>query len=92
MPSIRFYPPSSCDSFNPPHSPSPVLTPRYDPPTFLCPGNLPWHAVFGVDSGMVDTTICNGRVLMRGRKIQTFNPADIKARARARAPGVWERV
>ncbi len=64
----------------------------YDPPTPVTSGNLPWHIVFGLDGGMVRTTIVAGRVLMRDRVLLTLDEEAIMADARAHAAKVWERV
>jgi len=58
----------------------------------LTADNFPWHVVFGVDGTQVDTTIVEGRVLMRGRKLLTLNEEEICAKSRELAARVWERV
>ncbi|NPA26103.1 MAG: putative aminohydrolase SsnA [Chloroflexi bacterium] len=63
----------------------------YDPPTPITEGNWPWHILFGMQDGMVRTTIVDGRVLMRDRELQTLDEEAIFARARAKAPEVWQR-
>lgn len=68
-----------------------IIIMKYDPPTPVSSGSLPWHVQFGMDSSMVNTTICNGRLVMHNRKILTFDTADIKSKSRERAPGVWKR-
>lgn len=59
--------------------------------TPVTPGNLPWHIIFGFESSMVTTTICDGKVLMRDRQLLTLDPVTIAEEARALAPAVWER-
>jgi len=63
----------------------------YHPTTPMTPGNLPWHILFGFHESMVTTTIVAGRVLMKDRQLLTLDEGEITARARARAPAVWER-
>jgi len=63
----------------------------YQPFTPLSSGNLPWHVLFGFESSMVTTTIVDGRVLMRDRRLTTLDERAIAAEARALAPAVWER-
>jgi len=63
----------------------------YHPHTPLTADNLPWHIIFGFHESMVTTTIVGGQVLMRNRQLLTLDEAEIAARARAAAPGVWER-
>lgn len=64
---------------------------KYDPPTPLSAGNLPWHMQFGISSFMVDRTIVGGRVIMEGGRVLGIDEDDIMRRARARAAGVWKR-
>ncbi|MBI3360959.1 MAG: putative aminohydrolase SsnA [Chloroflexi bacterium] len=63
----------------------------YHPTTPLTAGNLPWHIIFGWEASMVTTTICGGKVLMKDRQLLTLNEAEITARSRGLAAGVWER-
>ncbi len=55
-------------------------------------GNLAWHIIFGIDGSSVDTTIVNGRVLMRHGELQTLDEAANAARARELAAELWKRV
>ena len=63
----------------------------YHPITPLTAGNLPWHLLFGAESSMVTTTICGGRVLMRDKRLLFLDEAEITARSRELAAGVWQR-
>ena len=63
----------------------------YQPTTPLSAGNLPWHILFGFESSMVTTTICNGRILMHNRQLLTLDEAAITARSRELAAQVWTR-
>jgi putative selenium metabolism protein SsnA len=83
-----------------PHAPLGVIAPGafadlifvdYHPFTPLSAGNLPWHILFGFEPSMVTTTICGGRVLMRERRLLFLDEAEIAARGRELAAGVWER-
>jgi putative selenium metabolism protein SsnA len=69
-----------------------VIVMDYQPFTQLSSGNLPWHMVFGMSGGMVTDTVCNGRVLMRGRELLTLDEAAIAAGARKAADRAWKRV
>jgi cytosine/adenosine deaminase-related metal-dependent hydrolase len=62
------------------------------PFTPLTAGNLPWHILFGFQEGMITTTLVNGRVIMRDRRILTMDEDEISAQARRHAPKVWARV
>ena len=44
----------------------------YKPPTPLSGENLPWHILFGFEASMVTTTIVNGKILMRDRRLLTL--------------------
>jgi putative selenium metabolism protein SsnA len=63
----------------------------YKPNTPMTAGNLPWHIIFGVQPGMVTTTIVAGRVLMKDRELLTLDESEISAKAREIAPRVWDR-
>jgi putative selenium metabolism protein SsnA len=63
----------------------------YHPTTPLTAGNLPWHVIFGFECSMVTTTIVAGRVLMRDRQLLTLDEAEVTARSRELAAGVWRR-
>jgi putative selenium metabolism protein SsnA len=63
----------------------------YQPTTPLSAGNLPWHILFGFESSVVTTTICNGRILMQDRQLLTLDEAAITARSRELAAQVWTR-
>jgi len=62
----------------------------YHPFTPLTEGNLPWHLIFGFESSMVTTTICDGQVLMRDREILVLDEQAIAEEAMSLAPKVWE--
>jgi len=64
---------------------------EYQSPTPVTAENLPWHIVFGFQTGMVTTTIVAGKLLMRDRKLVTLDEAEIAARAQELAPKVWRR-
>ncbi len=68
-----------------------VIFVDYHATTPLTTGNLPWHIIFGFESGMVTTTIAAGKVLMRDRKLLTLDEAEITARSRELAAEVWRR-
>lgn len=64
---------------------------NYHPTTPLTAENLPWHILFGFESSMVTTTICGGKVLMKDRQLLFLDEAEITAKSRELAAGVWER-
>ena len=63
----------------------------YQPFTELNKDNLPWHIVFGFRDGMVTTTIVNGRVIMRNRKLTILDEKSIIQEAMKVSTYVWER-
>ncbi len=60
--------------------------------TPLHAGNFPWHLIFGMDGGQVDTTIVGGKVLMKDRKLLTLDEEAICARSRELAQKLWARM
>jgi putative selenium metabolism protein SsnA len=68
-----------------------IILVDYHPTTPLTAGNLPWHIIFGFEIDMVTTTIVAGRVLMRDRQLLTLDEAEITAKSRELAKGVWQR-
>jgi putative selenium metabolism protein SsnA len=69
-----------------------VIILDYDPPTPLTESNLPWHVVFGMDAGHVNTTVVDGKVLMHDRKLTTLDEQEISARSRELAEKLWARA
>ncbi len=63
----------------------------YHPFTPMDPENLPWHILYGFQESQVTTTIVAGKVLMKDRKLLVLDEAEIAARARELAHGVWQR-
>ena len=63
----------------------------YQPITPMTTGNLPWHILFGFNESMVTTTIIDGKVLMRNRKLTTLDENEIANKARELAAKTWQR-
>jgi putative selenium metabolism protein SsnA len=63
----------------------------YYPTTPLMPDNLPWHILFGVSGSHVNSTMVQGRILMRNRELLTVDEAEIAARSRMVAAATWKR-
>lgn len=68
-----------------------IILVDYQPTTPLTAGNLPWHIIFGFEVDTVTATIVAGRVLMRDRQLLTLDEAEITAKSRELAGGVWQR-
>jgi putative selenium metabolism protein SsnA len=64
----------------------------YRPPTPLDENNFLGHLIFGLVNAPVDTTVCRGTILMRGKKIQSLDEERIAARSRELAPKMWRRL
>jgi len=64
----------------------------YHPITPMHAGNLPWHILFGFRDGMVTSTIADGKLLMKDRKLLLLDEAEIAAKAREAAIRCWDRV
>jgi len=64
----------------------------YLPPTPLDSGNFLGHLIFGMVDATVDTTVCRGKILMRGKKILSLDEERIAARCRELAPKMWRRL
>ena len=63
----------------------------YDPPTPLNTSTFLGHFLFGLTGAPVDTTIVNGKVLMRERKLLTVNEKKVTAESRKQAKSFWKR-
>lgn len=69
-----------------------VILVDYHAPTPLDGNTVLGHLIFGISQAGVDTTICNGKVLMRGRKLQVdVDEAGLAARSRELATALWDR-
>ena len=64
----------------------------YMPPTALSEKNINGHLLFGASGRSVVTTVANGKVLMKDRKLTTLNTEEIYAKAREHAAAVWKRI
>jgi putative selenium metabolism protein SsnA len=64
----------------------------YHPPTPIGADNFLGHLIFGLVGARVDTTVCAGRVLMRGGRVLTLDEERIAARSRELAPQLWRRL
>lgn len=64
----------------------------YRPPTPLSEANFLGHLIFGLVDATIDTTVCKGKVLMKGKQILSMDEERIAARSRELAPKMWERL
>ncbi len=63
----------------------------YFPPTPMTGENIWGHFLFGIADAPVDTTIVNGRVIMKSKEIAGLDEEGIAAHARECAEQVWAR-
>lgn len=64
----------------------------YQPPTPLNAGDFLGHLLFGLVDAVVDTTVCRGKILMKGKKILVLDEERIAARSRELAARMWKRL
>ena len=64
----------------------------YQPPTPLSEANFLGHLIFGLVDVTVDTTVCRGRILMKGKQILSMDEEQLAARSRELAPQMWKRL
>ncbi|MEW6094865.1 MAG: putative aminohydrolase SsnA [Chloroflexota bacterium] len=64
----------------------------YHPPTPLSEANFLGHLIFGLVDATVDTTVCRGKILMRGKKVLSMDEERLAARSRELAPQMWKRL
>lgn len=64
----------------------------YDPITPMDETNLNSHILFGMNGMNVTTTMCNGELLMRDRKLLHINKQEVMEESRRVANNLWQRV
>ncbi len=64
----------------------------YQPPTPLSEANFLGHLIFGLVDAVVDTTVCKGKILMKGKQILSMDEERLAARSRELAPKMWKRL
>ena len=62
-----------------------VIVIDYTPLTPMHEGNVNSHLLFGVNGSMVQTTVCNGKVLMKDREVLVCDEEKILADCRQAA-------
>ena len=66
-----------------------IIIVGYKPYTPLNADNINGHIMFGVTGAMTDTTIINGKVLMRKRKLLGIDEEAVRAECRKSAQNLW---
>ncbi|HWQ05634.1 MAG TPA: putative aminohydrolase SsnA [Feifaniaceae bacterium] len=69
-----------------------VIVTDYDPLTPMDGGNVNGHILFGMNGRSVVTTVCNGKVLMRDRKVLVADEAAVMSECRASAARLWKSI
>ena len=69
-----------------------VIVADYDPLTPMDGGNVNSHILFGMNGRSVVTTICNGKVLMKDRKVLVADEASVMRECRASASKLWRSI
>lgn len=64
----------------------------YDPLTPMNENNINSHILFGMNGYSVTTTICNGEILMRDRKLLHIDKKKVMEESRKQAADLWQRV
>ncbi|MDL2218891.1 putative aminohydrolase SsnA [Ruminococcaceae bacterium OttesenSCG-928-O06] len=64
----------------------------YTPHTPLNENTIAGHVMFGIMGRCVDSTMINGRFVMKERKMQTVDEAAVLASARQQSADFWKRV
>lgn len=69
-----------------------IILVDYTPPTPLNADNFLGHFIFGLYDAQVNTTICNGQVLMKDKKILHLDIEKLAAECSALSKKMWSRL
>lgn len=69
-----------------------VIVVDYNPHTPMTEGNINSHVLFGMTGRSVDTTIIDGKVLMKERKLLAVDEEEIFSKSREVAKKLWKRI
>lgn len=64
----------------------------YNNYTELNENNINGHILFGMNGGHVNTTICNGEVLMRDRKLVKIDEEEAYSKIRKESAKLWKKI
>ncbi len=73
-------------------APADLIVVDYHSPTPLDHDNFLGHFLYGMNSGMVQTTVVGGHVLMKNRELVGIDEDKIYAEARQKADELWKRI
>jgi putative selenium metabolism protein SsnA len=68
-----------------------IIIVDYYPPTEFDENTFFGHAVYGISQSPVDTTICDGKILMQNKKLVDIDEIQIASECRKLAKTLWER-
>ena len=69
-----------------------VIVTDYDPLTPMDGGNVNGHILFGMNGRSVVTTVCNGKVLMKDRKVLVADEPEVMKACRESATKLWKSI
>ncbi|RDY26416.1 putative aminohydrolase SsnA [Romboutsia weinsteinii] len=69
-----------------------VIVVDYTPHTPLTENTLGGHIIFGMSGRSVDTTIINGKVLMKDRELVNIDESEILSKSREVSKKLWNRI
>jgi putative selenium metabolism protein SsnA len=69
-----------------------IIVVGYEAPTPINAETIDGHILFGISGRNVDTTIINGRIVMRERELQGIDEQKIMADSRQQAQKLWSRI
>jgi len=73
-------------------APADLIVLEYRPPTPLDAGNIAGHLIFGMTAAGVRDVMVAGRWVVRNRRHEMVDEADLAARGREAAPRLWTRM
>lgn len=75
-----------------PGAPADLVVLAYDPPTPVTAENLAGHWAFGLDARHVRDVVVDGEVVVRERRLERADEAEVRARCRDAAEALWRRM
>jgi cytosine/adenosine deaminase-related metal-dependent hydrolase len=64
----------------------------YDSPTPINQDNFLGHFVFGINSNHINDVISNGKIIVKGRKMQTVNESEILEFSKEQSVRLWKKM
>jgi cytosine/adenosine deaminase-related metal-dependent hydrolase len=69
-----------------------IIIVGYEAPTPITEDTVASHLLFGVSGRLVDTTIVNGRVIMKERELLGIDEEKLMRESREQAAKLWARI